>query len=126
VGDDATQVYGEDELAVALAASLPRWEAEDGGRRIMRRFAVTGWKGAVMVLGAVGHLAEAAWHHPEVRASYGWVEVRVWSHDAGGVTGRDLALAAKIEDVVAWRPGEEDGPLTGPPDDPRFSYVLPD
>lgn len=123
---DAARVYGGDELAVALAASLPAWAAEDGGGRIVRRFTVQGWKSAVMVLAAVGHLAEAAWHHPEVRASYGWVEVRLWSHDAGGVTERDLALAAKIEDVIAWRPGQEDNPLTGPPDDPRFAYVLPD
>ena len=121
---DATRVLGGDELAGRLAASLPAWTADDG--RIVRRFTVQGWKSAVMVLAAVGHLAEAAWHHPEVRASYGWVEVSLWSHDAGGVTERDLALAARIEDVVAWRPGAEGGPLTGPPDDPRFAYVLPD
>ncbi len=116
---DATRVIGGDELAGRLAATLPAWTAADD--RIVRRYSVQGWKSAVMVLGAVGHLAEAAWHHPEVRASYGWVEGTLWSHDAGGVTERDLALAARIEEVVAWRP---DGPLTGPPDDPRFSYVL--
>ena len=125
MGEDAKRVYGGDELAVALAASLPRWTSEDGAR-IVRRFTVQGWKSAVMVLAAVGHLSEAAWHHPEVRASYGWVEVHLWSHDAGGVTERDLALAARIEEVIAWRPAEEEGPLTGPPTDPRFAYVLPD
>lgn len=115
---------GDTEVAARLSAALPRWTFQDG--TIRRRFATQGWKAAVMVVGAVGHLAEAAWHHPEVRASYGWVEVTLSSHDAGGVTERDLALAARIEDVVAWRPGDDDGPLTGPPDDPRFAYVLPD
>lgn len=121
---DAARPYGGDEVTARLAASLPHWTFEDGV--IRRRFTTEGWKSALMVVAAVGHLAEAAWHHPEVRASYGWVEVLLSSHDAGGVTERDLALAARIEEVVAWRPGAEGGPLTGPPDDPRFRYVLPD
>ena len=58
--------------------------------------------------------------------SYASVEVRLSSHDAGGVTERDLALAARIEEVVTWRPGDAAGPLSGTPDDPRFAYVLPD
>lgn len=121
---DAARPYDGDEVTARLAASLPRWTFDDG--TIRRRFTTQGWKSALMVVGVVGHLAEAAWHHPEVRASYGWVEVILSSHDAGGVTERDLALAARIEDVVAWRPGDDDGPLTGPPEDPRFAYVLPD
>ena len=51
---------------------------------------------------------------------------RLTSHDAGGVTERDLALARKIEEVVLWRPGDEDGPLSGTPDDPRFAYIKDD
>ena len=98
--------------------------AEDG--RIRRRYPTQGWKSAVILVATIGHLAEAAWHHPEVTASYGAVEVRLSSHDADGVTERDLALAARIEEVVAWRPGDEDGPLGGTPDDPRFAHVLPD
>lgn len=112
------------EVVARLSAALPRWAFADG--TIRRRYTTQDWKSALMVVAVVGHLAEAAWHHPEVRASYGWVEVILSSHDAGGVTERDLALAARIEEVVAWRPGEDDGPLTGPPDDPRFAYVLPD
>ena len=111
-------------VTARLSADLPRWTLADGV--IRRRYSTEGWKSALMVVAAVGHLAEAAWHHPEVRASYGWVEVLLTSHDAQGVTERDLALAARIEDVIAWRPGTDDGPLTGPPDDPRFRYVLPD
>ena len=121
---DASRGYDDDEVTARLTASLPHWSLEDG--TIRRRFTTQGWKGALMVVATVGHLAEVAWHHPEIRASYGWVEVRLMSHDAGGITDRDLALAAKIEEVVAWRPGAEDGPFSGTPDDPRFAYVLPD
>ena len=48
-----------------------------------------------MVITTIGHLAEVAWHHPEISASYAWVEVSLSSHDAGGITDTDLALAAQ-------------------------------
>lgn len=121
---DPPAALGAGEAAARLAGPLSRWSYEDG--RIVRRYRTQGWKSAVILVATIGHLAEAAWHHPEVTASYGAVEVRLWSHDADGVTERDLALAARIEDVVAWRPGDAAGPLGGTPDDPRFAHVLPD
>lgn len=121
---DMRQALGEEDVRRRLRESLPHWSLADGW--ISRRFTTQGWKSALMVVNAVGHLAEVAWHHPEVTASYGWVEVRLQSHDAGGVTDRDLALAAKIEEVVLWRPAGEGGPLTGTPADPRFAYILDD
>ena len=58
-----------------------------------------------MVINAVGHLAEAAWHHPDLTASYAWVEVRLMTHDHKGITDKDFELAKKIEEVVQWQPG---------------------
>ena len=107
-----------------LAANLPHWHLEDGC--IRRRYRTHGWKGTLMVVNAVGHLAEAAWHHPEIAASYSAVEVRLRTHSAKGITEKDLALARRIEDLVTWRPGPGDGGLEGPPDDPRHAYVRPD
>lgn len=107
-----------------LAAELPRWEA--GAGVITRRYRTGGWKASLMVAGAIAHLAEAAWHHPDLEVSYSSVGVRLTSHDAGGVTERDLALAGRIEELVTWRPGAEGGPLPGTPDDARFAYVLDD
>ena len=60
-----------------------------------------------MVINTVGHLAEAAWHHPDITASYAWVEVRLQNHAAKGITDKDFALAKKIEEVVQWQPGKE-------------------
>ena len=77
-----------------------------------------------MVINTVGHLAEAAWHHPDITASYAWVEVRLVTHTAKGITGKDLALARKIEDVVHWQPAKEDNALEGTPTgDMRFAYI---
>lgn len=115
------EVLGGSEIAERLARDLPRWTFEDGW--IKRTYKTHGWKGTLMVINAVGHLAEAAWHHPDLTASYAWVEVRLTTHSAKGITGKDLALAAKIEEVVTWQPGTEGGPLEGTPADPRFAYV---
>jgi 4a-hydroxytetrahydrobiopterin dehydratase len=115
------RVYGDEEVEARLREELPGWRLEDGW--ICRRYATHSWKGTLMVITTVGHLAEAAWHHPDIAASYGWVEVRLMNHAAKGITDKDFALARKIDDVVLWRPGEEDGPLEGTPDDKRFAYV---
>jgi 4a-hydroxytetrahydrobiopterin dehydratase len=105
-----------------LAKNLPHWRLEDGW--IRRTYKTTGWKGTLMVINTVGHLAEAAWHHPDITASYAWVEVRLLTHTAKGITGKDLALAKKIEEVVHWQPGTEGGALEGTPTgDLRFSYI---
>jgi 4a-hydroxytetrahydrobiopterin dehydratase len=104
-----------------LQANLPSWKLEDGW--IRRTYKTSGWKGTLMVINTVGHLAEAAWHHPDITASYAWVEVRLVTHTAKGITAKDLELAKKIEEVVHWQPGKEGKGLEGTPHDPRFAYV---
>ena len=118
----AARVYSEPEITAHLRAHLPHWRYEGGW--IRRRYRTNSWKGTLMVINAVGHLAEAAWHHPDLTASYAWVEVRLMTHDAKGVTDKDFALAAKIEEVVQWNPGKEGGALEGTPHgDQRFAYI---
>jgi 4a-hydroxytetrahydrobiopterin dehydratase len=118
----AEKVYAPEEIETKLRAELPRWRLDGGW--IRRTYRTHSWKGTLMVINAVGHLAEAAWHHPDITASYAWVEVRLMNHAAKGVTDKDFALAKKIEEVICWRPGEEGGPLEGTPEkDARFAYV---
>jgi 4a-hydroxytetrahydrobiopterin dehydratase len=46
------------------------------------------------------------------------------NHAAKGITEKDFALAKRIEEVVMWQPGAEEGSaLEGTPDDPRFKYL---
>lgn len=112
-----------DEAAVIarLSRELPDWRLENGA--IRRKYRTHGWKATTMAVGCVAHLAEAAWHHPEISLSYGWLEVSLRNHAAKGITDKDFALARKIDDVLLWRPGNEDGPLEGTPADPRFAYM---
>jgi 4a-hydroxytetrahydrobiopterin dehydratase len=115
-------VYPDDAVNQILARDLPHWWLEGGW--IRRRYKTNSWKGTLMVINTVGHLAEAAWHHPDLTASYAWVEVRLMNHNAKGITDKDFELARKIESVVTWQPAKEGGALTGTPqDDARFAYV---
>ncbi len=112
----------EAEVETWLKDKLPTWRLEDGW--IRRTYKTSSWKGTLMVINTVGHLAEAAWHHPDITASYAWVEVRLQTHTAKGITGKDLELAAKIEEVVQWQPGKEGGALEGTPEsDQRVAYI---
>ena len=116
------RVYSEEEIAERLKKDLPKWKYENGW--IRRKYKTNSWKGTLMVINTVGHLAEAAWHHPDLKASYAWVEVLLMNHAAKGITDKDFELARKIEDVVQWQPGKEGGPLEGTPEgDPRFAYI---
>lgn len=116
------QPYEEAEITRRLADELPQWRLEDGW--IRRTYRTQGWKGTLMVINTIGHLAEAAWHHPDLTASYAWVEVRLQTHTAKGITDKDFQLAKKIEEVVMWQPGKEGSALEGTPqDDQRFAYV---
>ncbi|WP_089153773.1 4a-hydroxytetrahydrobiopterin dehydratase [Micromonospora sp. NBS 11-29] len=53
------------------------------------------------LVAAVGAEAERVDHHPDLDLRYTFVDVRLWSHDAGGVTGRDLRLARTISALAA-------------------------
>lgn len=118
----ATQekVYSEAEITERLATELPHWYLEQGW--IRRKYKTSGWKGTLMVVNTVGHLAEAAWHHPDLTVSYAFVIVKLTTHSAKGVTDKDFELARKIEEVVQWRPGA-DSSLEGTPDGQRFKYL---
>lgn len=118
---DRERTYSDAEIEERLKAELPAWSLEGG--LIRRTYKTHGWKGTLMVVNTIGHLAEAAWHHPDIRCSYAWVEVGLQNHAAKGITDKDFDLAGKIEEVVMWRPGLEGGALEGTPDDPRFAYI---
>ena len=116
----ADEVFTTDEVTARLLEELPSWYLEDGW--IRRKFKTSGWKATLMVVNTVGHLAEAAWHHPDLTVSYAFVTVKLMNHAAKGITEKDFELAKKIEEVVMWKPDAESS-LQGTPDDPRFKYL---
>lgn len=116
------ETYSDEEVEARLKDDLPHWYLEEGW--IRRKYKTSGWKGTLMVVNTVGHLAEAAFHHPDLTVSYAFVIVKLMNHAAKGITNKDFDLAKKIEQVVMWQPGKEDGTaLEGTPEDPRFKYI---
>lgn len=120
-GKDDT--YSDAEIDARLAQELPQWYRESGW--IRRKYRTGSWKGTLMLVTTIGHLAEQAWHHPDLTVSYGFVIVKLTTHSAKGLTHRDFELARRIEETVMWRPGA-DSALEGTPDDPRFAYIRHD
>ncbi|MEY4750060.1 MAG: hypothetical protein RIQ60_2274 [Pseudomonadota bacterium] len=116
----SARTYEPADIEARLATDLPGWFYEDGW--IGRKYRTAGWKSTLMVVNTIGHLAEAAWHHPELAVSYAFVVVKLRTHDADGLTDKDFELARRIEDVVGWRPAAGSA-LSGTPDDPRFRYI---
>jgi len=119
----ASRLLPIDEISQRLERDLPRWRLDSNALR--RLYRINGFRSALVVANTIGHLAEAAWHHPDLKLSWGKVEVSLWSHDAGGVTERDMALAQRIEDVIAWRP-DAAGPFESVPSNAAHAHVLPD
>ncbi len=119
-GKDET--YTEEEIETRLKDELPEWYFEGGW--IRRKYKTSGWKATLMVVNTIGHLAEAAWHHPDLTVSYAFVTVKLMNHAAKGITDKDFELALKIEEVIQWQPGIDEGnSLDGTPEDPRFKYI---
>lgn len=79
---------------------LPGWELVSGS--IRKTFVRRDFKEAMRVVNAVADLAEQANHHPDILV-FGWNKVTftLMTHSERGVTVKDLALAARIEQAAA-------------------------
>ncbi len=84
----------EAEIALALV-ELPGWNRD--GDAIVRKYRFADFTHAFAFMTRVALLAEKADHHPEWSNVYNRVEVRLTTHDAGGLTARDIDLARAID-----------------------------
>jgi 4a-hydroxytetrahydrobiopterin dehydratase len=84
----------EDEIATRLE-KLQGWELQ--GSSIRRTFSFDDFKGSMAFVNRVAELAEAADHHPDIDIRYSKVTLTLSTHEAGGLTERDFALAGQIE-----------------------------
>jgi 4a-hydroxytetrahydrobiopterin dehydratase len=72
------------------------WMRDDGGKSLVRSFTFKDFSEAFGFLARVALEAERADHHPEFTSVWNRVDFRLTSHDAGGVTERDVKLAEAI------------------------------
>jgi len=82
----------------AIAAQLPdEWERD--GDEIVRTYEFDSYLDGIGFAAGAGGLAERHWHHPELRIGWCEVEVRLTTHDAGGITEKDMELADALNDI---------------------------
>jgi 4a-hydroxytetrahydrobiopterin dehydratase len=76
------------------------WSLEDGGKALVRSLKFNDFSEAFGFLTRVALHAEKADHHPEFTNVWNRVDFRLTSHDAGGVTDRDIKLAGAINQLL--------------------------
>lgn len=103
---DQEVVFAPEVVTARLEKELPTWIYRDGW--IRREYKTGGWPFTLMTVNAIGYLAEAAFHHPDLNVTWGQVTVKLATHSAKGITEKDFELARKIEAAVIWQPGEGD------------------
>ena len=79
------------------------WEFEDGGKALVRTIKFKDFSEAFGFLSRVALHAEKVDHHPEFTNVWNRVDFRLTSHDAGGVTDRDIELAETINELEGKR-----------------------
>ena len=92
-------ILSESERTGALAA-LDGWTFDAGRNGIVKRFAFADFSQAFAFMTRVALAAEKADHHPEWSNVWNKVDILLSTHDAGGITQKDIALAGKIETIV--------------------------
>jgi 4a-hydroxytetrahydrobiopterin dehydratase len=83
-----------------IEAQLPTEWSRDGDE-IVRVYEFDSYLDGVGFLAGAGGVAEEAWHHPEMTITWGEVEVRLTTHDEGGITEKDISLADRFDDIYA-------------------------
>jgi 4a-hydroxytetrahydrobiopterin dehydratase len=93
-----TGALSSGEVEAALAG-LPGWR--QSGKALERGFVCAGFLEAMALLNQVAAIAQRLDHHPDMRIEFKKVRFTLSSHDAGGITARDLALAREIDGAAA-------------------------
>src|SRR5699024_5099798 len=78
---------------------LPQWRHAEGALHVT--YATGDFATGLALVDRIGEAAEAADHHPDLHLTYPTVSVTLTSHDAGGVTRRDVAMARRIDACAA-------------------------
>lgn len=92
-----------DDAAVAAALDgLPGWEGD--GDSIVRTTELADFPTAIRVVDQVAEAAERADHHPDIDIRWRTLTFRLSTHSEGGLTAKDMALAAEISALLAAAP----------------------
>jgi len=96
----------DEELEVFIS-NTEGWTSR--GDAIVKDFAFPGFRAAVAFVNRVAERADAARHHPDIAIHYNRVTISLSTHDAGGVTEKDVAAAAGIDAAAEGNAAEPGG-----------------
>lgn len=85
------------ELRAALR-TVPDWARKKSA--LVRTFTFAGFPAAMKFVNAVARAAEKAEHHPDIDIRWNKVTLSLTTHDAGGLTTKDFALAVRIDPLA--------------------------
>ncbi|GAC1426114.1 MAG: 4a-hydroxytetrahydrobiopterin dehydratase [Acidobacteriaceae bacterium] len=91
-----THILTDAELHTLLA-DLPHWTLREGA--LLREWTFPDFAEAMLFVNRAAGLAERANHHPDIDIRYNRVVLSLISHDAGGITSRDAAMARELDQV---------------------------
>ena len=80
-----------------ILPTLPGWSLSGG--MLKKTFAHASFPEAIVFVNAVAQVAEVANHHPDIDIRYSNITLSLVTHDAGGITDKDVALAREVEEV---------------------------
>jgi len=90
-------ILTDPEIQQALG-TLKGWQRQ--GKAIERIFEFPDFKAAMQFVNKIADAAEQANHHPDIDIRYNKVTMALVSHDAGGVTQRDVKMARRINEIA--------------------------
>ena len=85
-------------LIKSAVATVPGWKKK--GATIVRTFEFKDFPAAMKFVNKVAALAEKAWHHPDIDIRWNKVTLVLTTHDEGGLTVKDFALAQKFDRLL--------------------------
>jgi 4a-hydroxytetrahydrobiopterin dehydratase len=94
----ATQARISDSEIQAALPRLAGWKLNQG--KLEREYKFADFTHAFGFMAAAATVAEAMGHHPDWSNSYNRVKIELTTHDAGGITKKDLELAGKFEELA--------------------------
>jgi 4a-hydroxytetrahydrobiopterin dehydratase len=77
---------------------LDCWKVEND--KLLKRFTFPNFAESLAFVDKIGEIAETNDHHPDITFGWGYAEIFITTHDAGGITLKDFALAKEIDGLL--------------------------
>lgn len=88
-----------------LHEQVSDWDVVDG-HHLQRTYRTRDFATALALVNAIGEIAEAEFHHPDIELAWGRAAVKIWTHKIDGLTESDFVFAAKCDRVYAALPAD--------------------